>query len=124
MNLSIILAGSCQVLFFFAKSYFFVALICFVLGLAMSCANLTLTTCMQKKIPVDIQGQVVGSLKTYSNFLMPFGYIAAGLLVSKNMEFVPILYFACGFSTILLSIIYSKLALYKEFFHGGLNIRN
>lgn len=124
MKLSIILAGSCQVLFFFAKSYFSVALTCFILGVAMSCANLTLTTCMQKKIPVDIQGQVVGVLKTYSNFLMPFGYIAAGLLVSKNMEFVPILYFACGFATILLSIIYSKLALYREFFHGGLNIRN
>lgn len=124
MKISFIIAGLCQISLFFVTSYLSVAVTCFVLGLAMSCANLTLTTCMQKKIPAEIQGQVVGVLKTYSNFLMPFGYIAAGLVVSKNMEFVPILYFGCGLATILLSTIYSNLTLYKEFFHGELNIRN
>lgn len=124
MKISFLLAGICQTGFFWSTTYFEILVNCYLLGLAISCANLTLTTCLQKKIPLEIQGQIVGTLKTYSNLLMPLGYISAGLFVSNNSNIVPILYLSCGLAILLLSIIYSQLNLYKEFFHGELNIRN
>ena len=86
-----------------------------VLGIGDGYINVNIMTIIQITTPSEIRGRVFGVLAMLSGSLAPLAMGASGVLADLLGHNIPIIYFACGVSMVLIAISALALRDYREF---------
>ena len=86
-----------------------------VLGIGDGYINVNIMTIIQITTPSEIRGRVFGVLAMLSGSLAPLAMGASGILADLLNHNIPIIYFACGISMVLIAISALAIRDYREF---------
>jgi MFS family permease len=93
-----------------------VSLIAFaIVGVLNGFVNVNIITVLQITTPSEIRGRVFGLLGTLSAGLMPLSMGLTGVVADALGQNVPLIYFACGCTSAVLSLAVSLSSNFREF---------
>jgi MFS family permease len=87
-----------------------------VAGVMNGFLNVNLVTILQLNVPAEMQGRVLGVLKTVTDGLAPVAMIVAGFIADLTGRNVPAIYLGCGLAMALLSILLAGRKESRSFF--------
>lgn len=88
--------------------FYFIAIVSFILGFAVSMLNITVRVLMQEIIPSNIKGKVLGTLSTFCLSISPIVLTLGGRYIDSNNPYAVIIFSGIGFMGLNVILMMNK----------------